>query len=222
MIKLDFVCIFGIRCSFICFVSLSSGSLSAMSSSPRFLARVFLLSVSCLSEFLYALILLLGFFVSLNYYNIFIILYWFLLFSFPPSFKFIIIINVCFRFFVFLASSCRGCLTILHDERTTTTKRRIGANNSLSLLTDPNPTKERIVSRGAVFSVCAFGFGCECMCYVRSSSILDASGGINLLVVCLCVCFLSQARARSLTFGSLTLSLSRSVSLSPLFLSLAL
>lgn len=55
------------------------------------------------------------------------------------------------------------------------------------------------------------------MCYVRSSSILDASGAwICWLFVCV---FLSQARARSLTFGSLTLSLSRSVSLSPLFLS---
>lgn len=124
------------------------------SSSRAFLSVVCEL---CFSEFLCSLILLLGFFFSLNYYNIFIILYWFLLFSFPPSFKFIIIINVCFRFFVFLASSCRGCLTILHDERTTTKKRRIGGKNSLSLslLTEPKPAE-----REDCFSWCCFQFVC--------------------------------------------------------------
>lgn len=88
-------------------------------------------------------------------------------------------------------------------------RRRIEGNNSLSALTDPNPPKERIVSRGAVFSLCAFGLGCECVfvCYVRSSSILDASGG---MVVCVCFC-LKRALALSLSVRShcLCLGLSR-------------
>lgn len=74
---------------------------------------------------------------------------------------------------------------------------------------NPNPPKERIVSRGAVFSLCAFGLGCECVfvCYVRSSSMLDASGG---MVVCLCLC-LKRALALSLSVRShcLCLGLSR-------------
>lgn len=202
-------------------MSLFSGSLSATSLSPR--ACLSVVCELCFSEFLYSLILLLGCFFSLNYYNIFIILYWFLLFSFPPSFKFIIIINVCFRFFVFLASSCRGCLTILHDERTTTKKRRkIGGNNSLSLCAHRTQTRRK---RGlflvVLFSVCVpSGLAVSvCVCVLRPF-VVDF--GCFRGHGCLCVCFLSQARARSLTFGSLTLSLSRSVSLSPLFLSLAL
>lgn len=128
---------------------------------------------------------------------------------------------MCFRFFVFLASSCRGCLTILHDERTTTKKEEELGATTLSLRSqNPNPPKERIVSRGAVFSLCAFGIGCECVCCVLRPFVVGF--GCFRRHGCLCVCFLSQARARSLTFGSLTLSLSRSVSLSPLFLSLAL
>lgn len=76
---------------------------------------------------------------------------------------------------------------------------------------NPNPPKERIVSRGAVFSLCAFGLGCECVCavcYVRSSSILDASGG---MVVCVCVFCLKRALALSLSVRShcLCLGLSR-------------
>lgn len=99
-------------------------------------------------------------------------------------------------------------------------RRRIGGNNSLSMRSqNPNPPKERIVSRGAVFSLCAFGFGCECVCLCATSV---RRRFWMLPEAWLFVCFLSQARARSLTFGSLTLSLSRSVSLSPLFLSLAL
>lgn len=188
----------------------------------------------CFSEFLCSLILLLGFFFSLNYYNIFIILYWFLLFSFPPSFKFIIIINVCFRFFVFLASSCRGCLTILHDERTTTKKKKeeeLGAKTlSLSLCSqNPNPPKERIVSRGAVFSLCAFGFGCECVCATsvrRRFWMLPGHGFVGCLCVCVCVCFcLKRALALSLSVRShcLCLGLSRFLPFfSPLALSLSL
>lgn len=107
---------------------------------------------------------------------------------------------------VLVAVAWRFCMTNAQPPKK---RRRIEGNNSLSALTDPNPPKERIVSRGAVFSLCAFGFGCECVfvCYVRSSSILDASGG---MVVCVCFC-LKRALALSLSVRShcLCLGLSR-------------
>lgn len=121
---------------------------------------------------------------------------------------------------VLVAVAWRFCMTNAQPPKKK--RRRIGGKNSLSLslLTEPKPAE-----REDCFSWCCFQFVClrfwlwVCVCYVRSSSILDASGAwICWLFVCVCV-FLSQARARSLTFGSLTLSLSRSVSLSPLFLS---
>lgn len=121
---------------------------------------------------------------------------------------------------VLVAVAWRFCMTNAQPQKKR--RRRIEGNNSLSALTDPNPPKERIVSRGAVFSLCAFGLGCECVCVcLCATSVRRRFWMLPGAWLFVCV-FLSQARARSLTFGSLTLSLSRSVSLSPLFLSLAL
>lgn len=90
-------------------------------------------------------------------------------------------------------------------------RRRIEGNNSLSALTDPNPPKERIVSRGAVFSLCAFGLGCECVCVcVLRPFVVDF--GCFRGHGCLCVCFcLKRALALSLSVRShcLCLGLSR-------------
>lgn len=101
-------------------------------------------------------------------------------------------------------------------------EEELGATTLSLRSQNPNPPKKRIVSRGAVFSLCAFGFGCECVCVcLCATSVRRRFWMLPGAWLFVCV-FLSQARARSLTFGSLTLSLSRSVSLSPLFLSLAL
>lgn len=183
----------------------------------------------CFSEFLCSLILLLGFFFSLNYYNIFIILYWFLLFSFPPSFKFIIIINVCFRFFVFLASSCRGCLTILHDERTTTKKKKKknwGQKLSLSLSAHRTQTRRK---RGlflvVLFSVCVPSVLAVSVCVLRPFVVdFGCFRGMDLLVVCVCV-FVSSARSLSHFRFAHTVSVSVCLAFSPfslLLLSLSL
>lgn len=119
---------------------------------------------------------------------------------------------------VLVAVAWRFCMTNAQPPKK---EEELGATTLSLRSQNPNPPKKRIVSRGAVFSLCAFGLGCECVCVCVLRPFVVGFGCFRGHG-CLCVCFLSQARARSLTFGSLTLSLSRSVSLSPLFLSLAL
>lgn len=128
-----------------------------------------------------------------------------LLFSFPPSFKFIIIINVCFRFFVFLASSCRGCLTILHDERTTTKKKKKkknwGQQLSLSLCAHRTQTRRK---RGlflvVLFSVCVPSGLAVSVCVLCATSVRRRFWMLPGAWLFVCV-FVSSARSLALSLS---------------------
>lgn len=126
---------------------------------------------------------------------------------------------------VLVAVAWRFCMTNAQPPKKK--EEELGAKTlSLSLCSqNPNPPKERIVSRGAVFSLCAFGFGCECVCATsvrRRFWMLPGHGFVG----CLCVCFcLKRALALSLSVRShcLCLGLSRFLPFfSPLALSLSL
>lgn len=125
---------------------------------------------------------------------------------------------------VLVAVAWRFCMTNAQPPK----KEELGAKTlSLSLCSqNPNPPKERIVSRGAVFSLCAFGFGCECVCATsvrRRFWMLPGHGFVGCLCVCVCFC-LKRALALSLSVRShcLCLGLSRFLPFfSPLALSLS-
>lgn len=118
---------------------------------------------------------------------------------------------------VLVAVAWRFCMTNAQPPK----KKKKNWGQQLSLCAHRTQTRRK---RGlflvVLFSVCVpSGLAVSvCLCATSVRRRFWMLPGAWLFV---CV-FLSQARARSLTFGSLTLSLSRSVSLSPLFLSLAL
>lgn len=91
-------------------------------------------------------------------------------------------------------------------------EEELGATTLSLRSQNPNPPKERIVSRGAVFSLCAFGFGCECVCVCCVLRPFVVDFGCFRGHGCLCVCFcLKRALALSLSVRShcLCLGLSR-------------
>lgn len=126
---------------------------------------------------------------------------------------------------VLVAVAWRFCMTNAQPPK----KEELGAKTlSLSLCSqNPNPPKERIVSRGAVFSLCAFGFGCECVCATsvrRRFWMLPGHGFVGCLCVCVCV-FVSSARSLSHFRFAHTVSVSVCLAFSPfslLLLSLSL
>lgn len=91
-------------------------------------------------------------------------------------------------------------------------EEELGATTLSLRSQNPNPPKERIVSRGTVFSLCAFGFGCECVCVCCVLRPFVVGFGCFRGHGCLCVCFcLKRALALSLSVRShcLCLGLSR-------------